>query len=81
MIFPWIPVIVSSKNAQIIYDHNLARERFETRFGLPTLTNRDAHADPMLGMFDFSSVQRPHPPLPAAPVDPAGVSACSALHP
>jgi outer membrane protein OmpA-like peptidoglycan-associated protein len=26
---------ISSKNAQIIYDHNLARERFETRFGLP----------------------------------------------
>jgi hypothetical protein len=45
------------------------------------LTRRDAAADPMLDMFDFSSPALLHPTLADAPIDPAGVAACNALHP
>jgi hypothetical protein len=47
----------------------------------PSLTHRDAAADPMLGMFDFTTVSHAHPILPNAPVDPTGASNCAALHP
>ena len=64
-----------------VYDHTSILRFIETRFGLPTLTNRDAAADPMLGMFDFTTVSHAHPILPSAPVDPNGVNNCAALHP
>jgi phospholipase C len=82
-----VPAIVISPYAKqhyvshTVYDHTSILHFIETRFALPTLTNRDAHADPMLGMFDFTTVSHAHPILPNAPVDPNGVSACSALHP
>jgi phospholipase C len=82
-----VPAIVISPYAKqhyvshTVYDHTSILHFIETRFGLPTLTNRDAHADPMLGMFDFTTVSHAHPILPSAPVDPNGVNACSALHP
>ena len=43
--------------------------------------NSDAAADPMLDMFDFGNPSLLHPTLPDAPIDPAGVAACDALHP
>jgi phospholipase C len=83
-----VPAIVVSPYAKehfvshTVYDHTSILHFIETRFlGGATLTHRDAAADPMLGMFDFTQVSHPHPILPAAPVDPNGVSACSALHP
>jgi phospholipase C len=82
-----VPTILISPYAKkhyvshTVYDHTSILHFIETRFGLPTLTNRDAHADPMLGMFDFSAIQRAHPILANAPVDPAGVSKCSEMHP
>jgi len=82
-----VPAMVISPYAKshvvshTVYDHTSILHFIETRFGLPTLTNRDAAADPMLGMFDFTKVSHAHPILPDATVDPNGVSACSALHP
>ena len=63
-----------------VYDHTSILKFIETRFGLPPLTRRDAAADPMLDMFDFSEMSIPHANLPAAPIDPAGVAQCEALH-
>jgi phospholipase C len=75
------PYVKAHFVSHTVYDHTSILRFIETRFGLPTLTNRDAHADPMLGMFDFTTVSRPHPILPAAPIDQNGVNACAALHP
>jgi phospholipase C len=80
-----VPALVVSPYAKThhvshtVYDHTSILKFIETRFGLPALTRRDAAADPMLDMFDFTHVSHPNPVLPDAPVDPAGVAACNAL--
>jgi len=80
-----VPALVVSPYAKAhhvshtVYDHTSILKFIETRFGLPALTRRDAAADPMLDMFDFSRVSHPHPVLPDAPVDAAGIAACNAL--
>ncbi len=80
-----VPTLVVSPYAKAhhvshtVYDHTSILKFIETRFGLPALTHRDAAADPMLDMFDFTHVSHPNPVLPDAPVDPAGVAACNAL--
>ena len=62
-----VPTIVISPYAKkhfvshTVYDHTSILHFIETRFGLPTLTNRDKAADPMLGMFDFTKVSNPKP--------------------
>jgi len=82
-----VPAMVISPYAKehfvshTVYDHTSILHFIETRFGLPTLTHRDAAADPMLAMFDFTQVEHPHPILPTSPIDPNGESACSQLHP
>jgi len=82
-----VPTIVISPYARkhfvshTVYDHTSILHFIETRFGLPTLTKRDKAANPMLGMFDFTKVSNPKPTVPSAPVDPAGIAACAALHP
>ena len=82
-----VPAIVISPYARkhfvshTVYDHTSILRFIETRFGLPSLTHRDALADPMLGMFDFTTMANPHPLLPNAPIDPTGVNNCAALHP
>ena len=54
-----VPVIVASPFAKShyvshnVYDHTSILKFIETRFGLPTLTNRDANADQMFDFFDF----------------------------
>ena len=63
-----------------VYDHTSILKFIETRFGLPPLTRRDAAANPMLDMFDFSHAALLHPTVPAAPIDPAGEAECAALH-
>jgi phospholipase C len=53
------------------YDHTSVLRFIETRFDLPALTARDANADPMLDMFDFTNAAFAKPPkLPAATIDP-----------
>jgi phospholipase C len=82
-----VPTIVVSPYAKahyvshVVYDHTSILRFIETRFGLPALTRRDALANPMLDMFDFSHVSHPAPVLADAPIDPAGVAACQALFP
>src|SRR5712691_3553576 len=76
-----VPALVVSPYAKahhvshIVYDHTSILKFIETRFDLPPLTRRDAAADPMLDMFDFSEMSIPHANLPDAPIDPVGVAA------
>jgi phospholipase C len=71
---PAIVISPYSKRAFVshrTYDHTSILRFIETRFDLPALTNRDANADPMLDMFDFSQQAFATPPkLPAATIDP-----------
>lgn len=62
-----------------VHDHTSILRFIETRFGLPALTQCDAHADTMLEFFDFEhpSFQRP-PDLPPAPLDPIQAARCAA---
>jgi phospholipase C len=82
-----VPTIVVSPYAKRhfvshrVYDHTSILRFIETRFDLPTLTRRDAAADPMLQMFDFNRVSHRAPVLAGAPIDPAGVDLCNRLHP
>jgi phospholipase C len=45
-----------------VHDHTSILRFIERRFGLPALTQRDAHANPMLEFFDFE-----HPSFRARP--------------
>jgi phospholipase C len=82
-----VPAVVISPYAKkhfvshTVYDHTSILHFIETRFGLPTLTQRDKAANPMLGMFDFSKVSNAKPTLVNAPVTAAGKAGCTALHP
>jgi phospholipase C len=78
-----VPVAVVSPYAKAHYvshvvdDHTSILAFIEYRFGLPSLTNRDGNANPMLDMFDFSSPSFATPPtLPTATVDPTQLIAC-----
>lgn len=78
-----VPAVVVSPYAKanfvshVVHDHASILKFIETRFGLPSLTNRDGLADPMLEMFDFNTATFATPPsLPAAVVDPGGLAAC-----
>ncbi|MCA1841990.1 MAG: hypothetical protein LC792_02125, partial [Actinobacteria bacterium] len=56
--------------SHVVHDHTSILRFIEVRFGLPSLTNRDAQADPMLEFFDFSQPSFTTPPaVPDAPVD------------
>jgi hypothetical protein len=55
-------------------DHTSILRFIETRYGLPSLTARDAAADPMLHLFDFSTPELLNPPSFAAP----SVTPCTA---
>jgi phospholipase C len=78
VVSPWSrPHFVS----HVIHDHTSILRTIEIRFGLPSLTRRDAKALPMTEFFDFSHASFASPPaLPAATVDPKGVAQCIALH-
>jgi len=67
MISPWArPHYVS----HLIRDHTSILKFIETRFSLPALTARDAAADDMTELFDFSQAHLATPPaLPDQPVN------------
>ncbi len=78
-----VPVAVISPYAKphhvshVIDDHTSILRFIEYRFGLPSLTNRDANADPMLDMFDFTNAAFATPPtLATAVIDPNQLAAC-----
>jgi len=78
-----VPAVVVSPWAKphyvshTIYDHTSVLKLIETRFGLAALTRRDANANDMLDMFDFSRRSTPNPVVPPAPVDLAGLEECA----
>jgi phospholipase C len=63
-----VPVVVVSPFSKphyvshTVYDHTSILKFIETRFNLPTLTARDAAADPMLDMFLFNNAHFNWPP-------------------
>jgi phospholipase C len=69
-----VPVAVVSPFAKShfvsheVHDHTSIIKFIETRFHLPTLTNRDANADPMLEFFDFAAASPPFASAPAIDV-------------
>src|SRR5262249_40579687 len=72
-----VPILVASPWSQphyvshVVNDHTSLTRLIELRFGLPALTARDANANGLLDLFDFSQVSFPNPPnIPAASVDP-----------
>jgi len=69
-----VPFVVISPRVKKNYVSHVQRDYtsilklIETRFGLPSLTARDAAADPMLDFFDFTSASwLTPPPLPDQP--------------
>ena len=83
-----VPLIVVSPYAKKgyashrTYDHTSALRFIETKFKLPALTARDANADPLEDLFDFSAPQQLTPPTIADPViDPAGLTFCETTYP
>jgi phospholipase C len=57
---PRVPLLIVSPYAKAgyvshrVYDHTSVLKFIETRYGLPTLTSRDAAASNMLDSFDFT---------------------------
>jgi phospholipase C len=80
-----VPVAVISPYSKpsyvshVVDDHTSILRFLELRFGMPALTNRDANADAMGDMFDFSKPHFATPPtLPAAVIDADQLAACPA---
>jgi len=78
-----VPMVAISPYARphyvshVVQDHTSILKFIETRFHLPSLTKRDAHADAMLGLFDFSHPAFAKPPtLPSADVESSHAVAC-----
>ena len=75
-----VPVVVVSPYSKrhyvshVVDDHTSILKFIETRYGLPPLTARDAAADPMLDMFNFTKANFATPPTFAAP----SVTPCTA---
>ena len=79
-----VPAVVVSPFARahfvshVVNDHTSILHFIEDDFGLPTLTRRDAAANPMMEFFDFSHATFATPPqLPAAPLNPVEVAYCA----
>ena len=77
-----VPMIVVSPYAKRGYVSHAVTDatsilRFvEARFDLPSLTARDANADPMFDMFDFGNPDFSVPSLPTVTIDQAKLAAC-----
>ncbi len=83
-----VPLVVVSPYARPhfvshkVYDHTSITRFVEARFLLGALSARDANADPLYELFDFSKPALLQPPtLPKALVDQAKLNACIAAWP
>ncbi|HEY3194792.1 MAG TPA: alkaline phosphatase family protein [Candidatus Dormibacteraeota bacterium] len=83
---PRVPAVVVSPYSRphfvshVVNDHTSILHFIENRFGLPTLTRRDAAANPMLEFFDFSHASFATPPaLPDAPIAPEQAAYCNTV--
>jgi phospholipase C len=81
-----VPVAVISPYSKphfvshVVNDHTSILKFIETRFGLPSLTARDAAANPMLEFFNFEDPSFMQPPaLPVATINPAQLAACATM--
>ena len=64
-----------------VYDHTSIARFIQTKFKLPALTARDANADPLMDLFDFSSPKLLTPPNLAEPtIDPTELAYCTATY-
>ncbi len=79
-----VPLIVVSPYAKKgyvghnVYDHTSITRFIEAKFKIPAMTARDANADPLMDMFDFSTPALLTPPTLATPVeDDAGLQYCT----
>jgi phospholipase C len=73
-----VPIIVASAWSKphyvshVVHDHTSILRLIELRFGLPALSARDANANALLDLFDFSRPSFPTgPALPQATIDPS----------
>jgi phospholipase C len=82
-----VPLIVVSPYARKgyvshnVYDHTSIARFIEAKFKIPALTARDANADALMDLFDFTdppSFSTP-PSIPAPGVDDAGLQTCTQL--
>jgi phospholipase C len=64
-----------------VSDHTSVIRFLSARFGLPAMTARDANADALLDMFDFSRPNFEKPELAEAVVDPVKLAKCRADFP
>ncbi|CAN5550951.1 hypothetical protein BH09MYX1_BH09MYX1_38070 [soil metagenome] len=82
-----VPLIVVSPYAKpgyvghSTYDHTSILRFIQTKFKVPALTGRDANADPLMDMFDFSSPKSLNPgALPEAKIDAAEQAYCTTTY-
>jgi phospholipase C len=80
-----VPLIVVSPYAKRgyvshnLYDHTSIARFIEAKFKIPALTARDANADPLMDLFDFTSAPNTTPPTLTPPLeDDAGMAYCIA---
>ncbi len=82
-----VPLIVVSPYAKQgyvshnVYDHASIARFIETKFKIPALSGRDANADPLMDLFDFTDPPAfANPPsIPAPVVDDAGLATCTQM--
>jgi phospholipase C len=77
-----VPLVVVSPWARMgavshaITDHASLARLIEARFGLPALSARDANANPLYDLFDFTSPPRSAPAMPAPQLDSDELDRC-----
>jgi phospholipase C len=82
-----VPLIVVSPYAKkgyvghTVYDHTSITRFIEAKFKLPALSGRDANADPLMDLFDFSTPALLTPPTLTPPVEEdAGYQYCATTY-
>jgi phospholipase C len=82
-----IPTIVISPYGKrhyvshVNYDHTSILRLLEAKYIMPSMTARDANADPMFDLFDFSHQNLSVPDLPSVTIDQAKRDQCDMLYP
>jgi len=64
--------------SHVVGDHTDILRFVEARFGLPSMSRRDANATAAYDMFDFKNPDFSVPQLPTVTVDEAALAACNA---
>jgi len=82
-----VPLIVVSPYAKkgyvghTVYDHTSIVRFIEAKFKVPALSARDANADPLMDLFDFSTPALLTPPTLASPIESdAGLQYCTTTY-